>query len=103
MHMYELEGIGIANKIQQFFNTNKTSKDQSSVSEVDVYPIEAGKSQLRLNLNLNVEIDNGRPKRLTLPQGILVIMFIPNTVGNYFKKHKKIYLICLRGKNIWAP
>ena len=36
------------------------------------------KSVVKLNLNLNVEIYNGKPQRLTLPQGDLILMFIPN-------------------------
>ena len=38
-----------------------------------------GKSMIRLNLNMNLEVENGKPQKMTLPQGDLMLMFVPNT------------------------
>ena len=85
-----LEAIGIANKINQFFQNENGA---SNIQEVKVMPLSGNgggvlngeinmfnqdKSVVKLNLNLNVEIYNGKPQRLTLPQGDLILMFIPN-------------------------
>ena len=85
-----MEAIGIANKINQFFKNE--NGDRSDIQEVKVMPLSNSnnvlngeinmfnqdKSVVRLNLNLNIEIYNGKPQRLTLPQGDLILMFIPN-------------------------
>ena len=79
-----LEAIGIANKINQFFNSQ-----DSTIEDVKVVPFSSNnnvngfnpfqdKSVVTLNLNLNVEIENGKPQKLTLPQGDLVLMFFPS-------------------------
>ena len=73
-----LEAIGIANKINQFFNPNSAGGE---VSEVNVEPLGdpmLGKSMIKLNLNMNLEIENGQPQKMTLPQGDLMLMFVPN-------------------------
>ena len=70
-----LEAIGIATKINQFF-------EKSNVKEVEIVPDShqpKSKSRIRLNLNLNVDIENGVPQKMNLPQGDLILMFVPNT------------------------
>ena len=47
----------------------------SNINGLDTFQ---DKSIVRLNLNLNVEIENSKPQRLTLPQGDLILMFVPN-------------------------
>ena len=74
-----LEAIGIATKINQFF---EESQDNSNVKEVKIVPDfhdPKSKSRVRFNLNLNVDIENGIPQKMTLPQGDLILMFVPNT------------------------
>lgn len=76
-----LEAINIANKINQHF---QGANDE--IKKVELFPVEdthqgsseLDKSQLRLNMNLNVKIDNGKPQRLPFPQGDLILMFVPN-------------------------
>ena len=80
-----LEAIGIANKINQHFENayqNGYQKDNNKVTEVNVEPFgdpNLGKSMIRLNLNMNLEVENGKPQKMTLPQGDLMLMFVPNT------------------------
>ena len=75
-----LEAIGIATKINQFFEDYGDQK--SNVQEVKIVPDShqpKSKSRIRLNLNLNVDIENGVPQKMHLPQGDLILMFVPNT------------------------
>ena len=50
-----------------------------------------GKSMIKLNLNMNLEVENGKPQKMTLPQGDLMLMFVPNTrYFSYFPKYFQI-------------
>ena len=82
------EGIDIANRINHLFKNldpeikepggpdRTTSTNLNRISEPD-----SGSSQLKLNLNLDVEVQNGKPSRLALPHGELVVMFLPKRGG----------------------
>ena len=77
-----LEAIGIANKINQHFENVNQNDKFNQVTEVNVEPFgdpNLGKSMIKLNLNMNLEVDNGKPQKMTLPQGDLMLMFVPNT------------------------
>ena len=52
--------------------------DNGGVLNGEINMFNQDKSVVKLNLNLNIEIYNGKPQRLTLPQGDLILMFIPN-------------------------
>ena len=87
-----LEAIGIANKINQHFESvNQNDIVFNEVTEVNVEPFgdpNLGKSMIKLNLNMNLEVENGKPQKMTLPQGDLMLMFVPNTrYYRYFSKH----------------
>ena len=79
-----LEAIGIANKINQHFENafQNGYQNDNQVTEVNIEPFgdpNLGKSMIRLNLNMNLEVENGKPQKMTLPQGDLMLMFVPNT------------------------
>ena len=85
-----LEAIGIANKINQHFESVNQNDNFNEVTEVNVEPFgdpNLGKSMIKLNLNMNLEVENGKPQKMTLPQGDLMLMFVPNTRYSYFSKH----------------
>ena len=57
-------------------------QNDNQVTKVNVEPFgdpNQGKSMIRLNLNMNLEVENGKPQKMTLPQGDLMLMFVPNT------------------------
>ena len=91
-----LEAIGIANKINQHFESVNQNDIFNEVTEVNVEPFgdpNLGKSMIKLNLNMNLEVENGKPQKMTLPQGDLMLMFVPNTRYSYFSKHFQITYI----------
>ena len=83
------EGIDIANRINHLFKNldpeiNEPGQPERTIStnlnRISEDP-ESGSSQLKLNLNLDVEVQNGKPSRLALPHGELVVMFLPKRGG----------------------
>lgn len=84
-----LEAIGIATKINQFFGDSENNSNVQDVKIIPDYLNPVSKSRVRFNLNLNVDIENGVPQKMSLPQGDLILMFIPNTQKVRFLMLKK--------------
>ena len=63
-------------------NLNRISGDAEDYqSRISASADDTGSSQLKLNLNLDVQVQNGKPSRLALPHGELVVMFLPKRGG----------------------
>ncbi len=67
---------------KQVTNLNRISGDTEEYqNRVSASVDDTGSSQLKLNLNLDVQVQNGKPSRLSLPHGELVVMFLPKRGG----------------------
>lgn len=88
------EGAYIAQKIESLFQNGhqSTSEDTGNygidVSQKASNEVESsnsvvgdGSTQFQLNLNLNVDLKPGKPSKLRVPQGELMLMFIPRIRG----------------------
>ena len=113
------EGIDIANRINHLFkNLDSARESNPEPGEPDrrvatdlnqvlaanrpqevAFPgqgPDSGNTSLRLNLNLDVEVENGKPKKLLLPHGQLVVMFLPRRGGGAQKSGKTSALFGLK-------
>ena len=67
---------------KQVTNLNRISGNAEEYQDrISATADDTGSSQLKLNLNLDVQVQNGKPSRLALPHGELVVMFLPKRGG----------------------
>ena len=67
---------------KQVANLNRISGNAEEYqNRISATADDTGSSQLKLNLNLDVQVQNGKPSRLALPHGELVVMFLPKRGG----------------------